>query len=67
MVEIGKHFPLVFSMIVGIPSICSAVVLGLSYRKSRFAELILPAEALASLITYVVIFDAGLFSEIDLP
>ena len=67
MVEIGKHFPLVFSLIVGIPSICSAVALSLSYRKSMFAELILPAEAVGSLITYVVIFEAGMFSEIDLP
>ena len=62
MIQISEHYPLILSLLFGPSSICAAIILFLSYRRSLIAELIIPVEAFVNMLTYIVIFDSGLFS-----
>ena len=53
------------ALLLGPSSICSGITLLISYRKSMVSELIIPVEALVSLLACFVIFDTGLFSDSD--
>ena len=64
--EVGKHFPLILSLLYGPSSLCQCLTLYISYRKSVVSELIVPIEGFITLIAYIVIFEAGIFTDTDL-
>ena len=64
--EVGKHFLLVFTILVGPSSICGYITLLISRRKSYVTEIIAPVESLVAMISYVVMFESEIFPAIDL-
>ena len=64
--EVGKHFLLVLTILVGPSCFCGYITLLISRRKSYITEIIAPVESLVAMISYVVMFESEIFPAVDL-